>query len=181
MGIAGPIVKFRLIGRENRNFLPIITCEGGVIRYLASFSGHLGVSRMKRLIFPFPIIAAFPSLITCAAPARADLPGDIKAVLMDKLLARADVGIEVVKLGSVAGNSKIIFQHESDIPLIPASNLKLVTTSAALDTFGADFRFRTLLVKHGDDLILIGDGDPTLGDVEMLKKSGLETTTLFKN
>jgi len=55
-----------------------------------------------------------------------------------------------------------------------------VTTSAALDALGAEFRFRTLLVKHGDDLILIGDGDPTLGDAELLKKVGWEPTTVFR-
>src|SRR5258706_3912120 len=114
---------------------------------------------MKRLFQSLPIllIAAFVALGVCADSARADLAGKIKAVLMDKLMAKADVGIEVVKLGSTAANSSIIFKHDSEIPLIPASNLMLVTTSVALDTLGAEFRFRTLLVRHGDDLILIGD------------------------
>src|SRR5258706_8658253 len=138
---------------------------------------------MKRLFQSLPIllIAAFVALGVCADSARADLAGQIKAVLMDKLLAKADVGIEVVKLGSSATNSTIIFKHDSEIPLIPASNLKLVTTSAALDALGADFRFRTLLVKHGEDVILIGDGDPTVGDGELLRKSGWHAATLFGN
>ena len=138
---------------------------------------------MKRIFASRAITFVFPAIFACASvSSRAgDLNDQIKAVLTDKLLAKVDVGIEVVKLGSTAADSKVIFKHESDIPLVPASNLKLVTTSAALDTFGADFRFRTLLVKHGDDLILIGDGDPTIGDSELLKKSGWEITTLFKN
>lgn len=114
-------------------------------------------------------------------PAFADLAGEIKAVLMDRLLARADVGVEVVRLGTTPESSTFIFKHDSEIPLIPASNLKVVTTSAALDGLGADFRFRTVLAKHGEDLVLIGDGDPTLGDVELLKKVGWDATTVFRN
>jgi D-alanyl-D-alanine carboxypeptidase/D-alanyl-D-alanine-endopeptidase (penicillin-binding protein 4) len=122
-------------------------------------------------------------LACCAAPlfARADLNSDIKSVLADRLLSRASVGVEVVRLGSSAKTSTLVYRLDSDIPLIPASNLKVVTTSAALDTLGADFRFRTLLVKRGSDLILIGDGDPTFGDAEFLKKFGWDSTTVFKN
>ena len=113
--------------------------------------------------------------------ARADLTGDIKSVLMDRLLSKAEVGIAVVRLGSTPQSSTIVYRHESEIPLIPASNLKVITTSAALDALGPNFRFRTVLAKHGDDLVLIGDGDPTLGDAELLKKVGWDSTTVFRN
>lgn len=112
---------------------------------------------------------------------RADLSGDIQAVLKDKTLQRAEVGIEIIRLGDTPEADRALFKHNSEIPLIPASNLKLVTTSAALANLGADFKFRTLLLKHNNDLVLIGDGDPTLGDAELLRKSGWDVTTLFKN
>ena len=111
---------------------------------------------------------------------HAELADEINAVLADKLLVKAKVGVEFVRLGKTLADSEIYYQHNSTLPLIPASNLKVVTTSAALDHLGGDFRFRTLLVKHGDDLIIIGDGDPTTGDVEMLKKVGWDITTVFK-
>src|SRR3954469_24360423 len=98
-------------------------------------------------------------LLTCTA--RADLGGDVRVLLQDKTLSKAEVGIEIVRLGA---KPEVLFRHNSDIPLIPASNLKIVTTSAALDRLGPDFKFRTVLARRGDDLILIGDGDPTLGD-----------------
>ena len=132
---------------------------------------------MKRLALA--ILSAAISLPSF--PVRADLAGDIRVVLMDKLLSKADVGIAVVKLGGTAPTSTFVFKQDSDIPLIPASNLKVVTTSAALDALGADFRFRTMLAKHGDDLALIGDGDPTLGDSDLLAKVGWDTTTVFRN
>src|SRR5258705_7497939 len=63
---------------------------------------------------------------------------------------------------------------------MPASNMKVLTTSAALNALGADFKFKTMLVQRGDDLVLIGDGDPAFGDAELLKKSGLSATTVFE-
>src|SRR5215211_3208658 len=37
------------------------------------------------------------------------------------------------------------------------------------------------VLKHNNDRVLSGDGDPSLGDVEMLRKSGWGVTSLFKN
>jgi D-alanyl-D-alanine carboxypeptidase/D-alanyl-D-alanine-endopeptidase (penicillin-binding protein 4) len=130
---------------------------------------------MKRLLFLAVLVAPLANL------SRADLPADVRAVLSDRLLSRASVGIEVVRLTGSAQSSPVIFKLESEIPLTPASNMKLVTTSAALDTLGADFRFRTLLVRRGEDLALIGDGDPAFGDTELLKKFGWDSTTVFRN
>jgi D-alanyl-D-alanine carboxypeptidase/D-alanyl-D-alanine-endopeptidase (penicillin-binding protein 4) len=111
---------------------------------------------------------------------RADLTDDIRSVLRDKMLSRADVGISIARLGDTAGSTQWLFKHESDIPLIPASNLKLVTTSAALDRLGPGFKFRTALVRRGDDIVLIGDGDPTFGDAALLKRVGWDSTTVFE-
>ncbi|WP_367872022.1 D-alanyl-D-alanine carboxypeptidase/D-alanyl-D-alanine-endopeptidase [Luteolibacter sp. Populi] len=73
--------------------------------------------------------------------------------------------------------------------LCPASAFKTVTTAAALELLGPDYRFETILnatapsgdggLLHGN-LILVGSGDPTLssGDIEELAaqavKSGLK-------
>jgi len=111
--------------------------------------------------------------------ARADLGADIRLALQDKVLAKARVGVEIVKLGATVDQCKSIYQLNPSATLIPASNLKLVTTAAALDRFGADFKFKTLLVRIDSDLALVGDGDPTLGDAEMLRKVGWGVTTLF--
>ena len=57
-------------------------------------------------------------------------------------------------------------------PLAPASNVKLITTAAALHYLGPDYRFVTFLIADGPvadgvldgDLILYGTGDPALSD-----------------
>lgn len=61
---------------------------------------------------------------------------------------------------------------DPEAPLVPASNLKIATSAAALHHLGPHFRFSTFLlvdgavsdgVLHGD-LILYGTGDPSLSD-----------------
>src|SRR5438094_1034923 len=102
---------------------------------------------MRRCCF----VPTFILLLLLIAPSvRADLAGDIRAVLHDKYFEKIDVGIAVARLGE-GSTTDVLFRSESDIPLIPASNLKLLTTSAFLDHFGADFRFRTLLLQKDND------------------------------
>jgi serine-type D-Ala-D-Ala carboxypeptidase/endopeptidase (penicillin-binding protein 4) len=71
----------------------------------------------------------------------------------------------------VSIDGRIIGQQNPTQPLVPASNQKLVTTFTALQTFGADATFRTLVradatptagVLDGN-LYLVGGGDPFLG------------------
>ena len=111
--------------------------------------------------------------------AAADLTGDIRRALSDKLLARARIGIEIVKLSDQADSCRIVYQQNPHLMLMPASNMKVLTTSAALQVLTPQFRFRTMLVRHGNDLVLWGDGDPTLGDAELMDKIGWSQTAVF--
>lgn len=119
-------------------------------------------------------------LLCFGFPARADLQGDIEAILRDKFLAKATVGIEIVRLGHDETEARPAYEHDAHRLLTPASNLKLTTTSAALERFGPDFKFRTSLVLHEGDLVLIGDGDPSFGDAEYLRRVNWKPTTVFE-
>jgi D-alanyl-D-alanine carboxypeptidase/D-alanyl-D-alanine-endopeptidase (penicillin-binding protein 4) len=125
------------------------------------------------------IVAALVLVTFGPVAARADLADDLNRILDDKLLSKAQIGIEFARLDK-DGHSTEICQANSTLPLVPASNLKVITTSAALDRLGSDFKFRTLLLQHDGDLIIMGDGDPTFGDAELLKKSGWDVNTVFK-
>jgi D-alanyl-D-alanine carboxypeptidase/D-alanyl-D-alanine-endopeptidase (penicillin-binding protein 4) len=125
-------------------------------------------------------IAAFLMLFSTAR-AFADLTGDVNAILGDKSLAKTQVGVAIVRLGANESASRIVCRINGDIPLTPASNLKLMTTSAALDKLGPDFKFKTQLVYHNGTLILIGDGDPSFGDAELLTRVGWDVTTVFQH
>jgi D-alanyl-D-alanine carboxypeptidase/D-alanyl-D-alanine-endopeptidase (penicillin-binding protein 4) len=65
-----------------------------------------------------------------------------------------------------------LYAINPDAPMAPASNLKLLTTAAALETLGPDYRFLTYLMTDGvvtdgvldGDLILYGTGDPGISN-----------------
>jgi serine-type D-Ala-D-Ala carboxypeptidase/endopeptidase (penicillin-binding protein 4) len=136
---------------------------------------------MKRLDRLYFFVACLFALLLASLTAHAEIDAQISAVLHDRLLNRAEESIEIIRLGSTPADGKLLYRHNSDIPLVPASNLKVLTTSAALDRLGPDFKFRTQLVLHNGNLILIGDGDPTFGDVELLSRVGWDVNTVFKN
>jgi D-alanyl-D-alanine carboxypeptidase/D-alanyl-D-alanine-endopeptidase (penicillin-binding protein 4) len=121
-------------------------------------------------------------LVLILAPiARADLSEDVRAVLGDKLLSKGEVGVEIIQLGPSLNDAKPIYESKATTPRIPASNLKVITTSTALEKLGTDFQFKTTLAMHGSDIALIGDGDPSLGDAAMLRKVGWDVDTVFKS
>jgi len=61
-----------------------------------------------------------------------------------------------------------IASHNADLMYIPASILKIVTSLAALDILGPDFRFKTEFYQTVDnDLFIKGFGDPYLTSEEI--------------
>jgi D-alanyl-D-alanine carboxypeptidase/D-alanyl-D-alanine-endopeptidase (penicillin-binding protein 4) len=138
------------------------------------------LSEMNRLFFRFSVWILLSLCLFGAQPSFGDLAGTIDGILRDPPLAKVLAGIEIIHLGSSVESSRIIYRHNSDVPLTPASNLKMITSSAALDRLGPDFNFRTQLVSHDGDLILVGDGDPAFGDAELLSRFGWDVDTVFK-
>ncbi|APU14953.1 MULTISPECIES: D-alanyl-D-alanine carboxypeptidase/D-alanyl-D-alanine-endopeptidase [Actinoalloteichus] len=91
---------------------------------------------------------------------------DLDRILADPRLAGAATGVVVRR----ADDGEILFQRGADANLLPASNGKLLSSVAALEALGPDYRFATEVrsdarqigrVLNGD-LYLRGTGDPTL-------------------
>jgi serine-type D-Ala-D-Ala carboxypeptidase/endopeptidase (penicillin-binding protein 4) len=74
----------------------------------------------------------------------------------------------------------VIYSHNANQSLIPASNMKLVTTAAALKYLGPDFEYRTRVGLSGDTLVVIGSGDPLLGDRDTDNKYGRQNGWVFE-
>jgi D-alanyl-D-alanine carboxypeptidase/D-alanyl-D-alanine-endopeptidase (penicillin-binding protein 4) len=105
-------------------------------------------------------------------PAAASAGGDglraaLKTLIQRSPLDRARVGVDVRALPS----GEIVFQHNPDELLNPASNVKLFTAAAGLLRLGPEYRFTTEVYadpswKPGDStvgtLYLRGKGDPSL-------------------
>ncbi len=112
---------------------------------------------------PAPPLAA--PLATATAAARQRLAQEIDAILASHPLEDARVGIEVLSVAT----GQVMYAHDADELLNPASNAKLFTTVAALARLGPEYRFATDFGCAGGlregrcrTLYLRGDGDPAL-------------------
>jgi D-alanyl-D-alanine carboxypeptidase/D-alanyl-D-alanine-endopeptidase (penicillin-binding protein 4) len=100
---------------------------------------------------------------------------DIRA--LRAAIAARPAGAEVGHLVIDLETGQELAAFGADLPLIPASTTKLATAVVALDVLGPEHRFRTELLSPGrvrngvleGDLILRGDGDPTLDVADLLE------------
>jgi len=105
-------------------------------------------------------------LALAAATAVAKLPRDVGRAFLDAGIPLNHVGIVVQE----TTKARPLFEHDAARPRNPASVMKLVTTFAALDLLGPDYRWKTEAYLGGPlvdgelhgDLILKGHGDPKI-------------------
>lgn len=57
----------------------------------------------------------------------------------------------------------VVYSHNADKLMIPASNRKLFASATIASCLGLDTQLHTEIFRDGDDLVLKGDGDPSLG------------------
>ncbi|HYH07496.1 MAG TPA: D-alanyl-D-alanine carboxypeptidase [Thermoanaerobaculia bacterium] len=60
-------------------------------------------------------------------------------------------------------SGRVLYSRNADKLTIPASNRKLFASAAIVDCLGSDSQLTTEIWRDGEDLILVGDGDPSLG------------------
>ncbi|HET9570835.1 MAG TPA: D-alanyl-D-alanine carboxypeptidase/D-alanyl-D-alanine-endopeptidase [Bacteroidales bacterium] len=98
------------------------------------------------------------------------------SVFRSKPYEHASVSVCVLDLNS----PKTIAQYQQALSVTPASVLKLLTTGAALEILGLDFKFETRGLITGEiknsqltgDLLIQGGGDPSLGSRQISDKPG---------
>lgn len=94
------------------------------------------------------------------------LNDDINKAISRSQIPRSKLGISIRDTST----GRQIIDIAADKPRIPASNMKLLSTGAALDTFPLDHQFRTRLLLEDNRLIIVGQGDPALGDPDLLMR-----------
>ena len=82
----------------------------------------------------------------------------------------------VLEVGSVPEGLARLADESFDLAILDLPDAELQAAPSARDPLAAWREMRPFT-----DLVLIGDGDPSLGDAELLRKSGWDVTTLFKN
>ena len=123
--------------------------------------------RLGRWIHAGAMALGFGLLLSgCASPSKTATGQSLDQLLADPALHGATVSLMVRDARS--GNT--LYQHNPRTRLVPASNLKLLTTAAAMDVLGPHYQFATQLLTNGTqqgerlvgNLYLRGLGDPTL-------------------
>lgn len=144
-----------------------------------------GLRRALVLAVAVPVTsAAFAGPSAFAAGNTADARAKTGGLDPDDLRMAANLDTRVLdqRLGSNvsgvvldAGSDTKIWSHKASTALMPASNAKLATATAALTVLGPDHRFTTKVVYGNGTLTLVGGGDRTLttADLSELAKTAV--------
>ncbi|MFD8819151.1 D-alanyl-D-alanine carboxypeptidase/D-alanyl-D-alanine-endopeptidase, partial [Streptomyces sp. NPDC059627] len=91
-----------------------------------------------------------------------------------KIAANLNTRVQDTRLGSTlsgvvidATSRKAVWGHDATTALMPASNTKLGTATAALTVLGPNHRFTTKVVYGNGTLTLVGGGDRTLTSADL--------------
>jgi len=109
--------------------------------------------------------------------AEADLERKIDGIISRSSQRKVQFSIHIVKADS--GNT--VYSHEATKALVPASNMKIIVTAAALKYLGPHYEYKTKVGLRDNTLIVIGGGDPLLGDEKTDVKYDRERNWIFSD
>jgi D-alanyl-D-alanine carboxypeptidase/D-alanyl-D-alanine-endopeptidase (penicillin-binding protein 4) len=100
---------------------------------------------------------------------KSGIPAESIALSIDKILVKSPVEKKYL--------SESLIHWQANIPMNPASTMKLVTSLAAMEVLGPQYRWKTDLLTNGQiqneilkgDLLIRGSGDPKLIPEEINK------------
>lgn len=124
------------------------------------------------------------ALVPAAFAQTASLRTRLDGIFDRPATANAFWGVSIAD----ASTGTVLYRRNADRSLVPASNMKLYTTAAALDLFGADHRFTTRLYTDGPvegstlrgNLVVRGGGDPALGGAYFADKDKTDRLAPFR-
>jgi len=92
------------------------------------------------------------------AQVEAKLSDAMQVFVRDSQMRHAIVGLTVLD----AKTGRMIYGYNEQVGLAAASTQKIITSAAAFELLGKDYKYKTELAFNGN-LYIIGSGDPTLG------------------
>ena len=114
----------------------------------------------KRILLPACICVCLAGVV-CG-----DLGSHIDGIVGRKSNSKVAFGVKVIE----ASGGRVVYARNAGRGMIPASNMKVVVSAAALKYLGAGYEFTTKVGLIDNTLVVIGGGDPLLGDEATDKK-----------
>ncbi len=119
----------------------------------------------------FVLAVAFAATAVPAFAQTTEAQSYIAEIADTEPLKSAQIGVKAQKVGG-----EIVAEYLSGKKMVPASNVKLLTTGTALNELGSEFQFETALAYDGSvdngvlkgDLYIVGGGDPTLASKDSI-------------
>jgi D-alanyl-D-alanine carboxypeptidase/D-alanyl-D-alanine-endopeptidase (penicillin-binding protein 4) len=133
-------------------------------------SGWVIRTEMKKFVF-----VVFLSLLLVGG-VSAGLRSRIDGIIGEGSQKNVEFSVLVVE----ADSGGTVYRHNAKKALVPASNMKIVTSAASLEYLGADYEYKTRVGLCGDTLVVIGAGDPLLGDKATDAKYSRESGWMFE-
>ena len=135
------------------------------------------------LITSLQALCAQPS-DSLSAARRAKAEEAVRTIVSDPVFSQAVISISVM-----TGCGEQLAGHNPKTMLVPASNMKLITTGAAIHTFGKGHKFQTRIGYKGTvqdgtlkgNLYILGGGDPTLGSKDSIASPLEQTFSQWKS
>lgn len=141
---------------------------------------------MSSIARPLPLhrarAIAWGALALCllgTSAMAAPLDDRLEDIIQHSRLQLCNLGVVIID----GSTGKVLASNNPDDSFIPASNMKLFTSGAALASLGPDFAFETALELHeaapdatspqATRLVIRGSGDPAFADPELLEMMNL--------
>ena len=144
------------------------------------------IPRLRCAALGMTVFAAVFS-VCLVSTASADLAKQIDGIISRASQKKVQFSIHIVK----ADSGRTVYSHNANKAMVPASNMKIITTAAALKYLGPNYEYETKVGFCGtygtstygtsDTLVVIGSGDPLLGDKVTDAKYGREVGWIFKD
>jgi D-alanyl-D-alanine carboxypeptidase/D-alanyl-D-alanine-endopeptidase (penicillin-binding protein 4) len=123
------------------------------------------------------VAAIVPGSPALAGLCPAELTEQLDAALQAPPLDVTTTGFLIETQGSTPAQRHTLYSHNAEQLFTPASNLKVLTSAAALHRLGPDYRFRTSIYRESSPdgsntpalttLRVVGRGDPSLTSTQL--------------
>lgn len=120
------------------------------------------------VVLAFGLGLCLRGALALPAASPAELARRIDELLGKPWLKSVEFSVCITK----AETGEVVYEKNPGLPLMPASNMKIITSAAALEYLGPEFAFVTRVGLSGDAVVVLGGGDPLLGDKETDIRNG---------